>query len=207
MDLVDRLHARLTDALRSEPDLSGLTIGDVYQRLIPYRSVRSELGILELAEYEHALLKLLAGERGYLTLEGDHALAELQAELESANPILGLYRDYSAVVVRLRGEESPAGGPSPAAPAPAPLNASAASNPSAPSQAATTSPPAPAHRASLRCGYCDIQLPADPDLRFCPACGRDQVHVRCERCGGRLRDEWKFCIRCGTPRSGAADRA
>lgn len=201
MDLVDRLHARLRDALKSETDVSGLTIGDVYQRLIPYRSVRSELGILELAEYEHALLKLLAGERGYLTLEGEHALSELQAELESANPILGVYRDYSAVVVRLGGSTAPVEARKPSANAPSPPERPA------PTNAPASSAPAAARPTSDRCGYCDSPLPRDPDLRFCPTCGRDQVEVRCGKCGARLRDEWKFCIRCGTPRSGTAGGA
>jgi hypothetical protein len=205
MDLVDRLHARLRDALKSETDVSGLTIGDVYQRLIPYRSVRSELGILELAEYEHALLKLLAGERGYLTLEGEHALLELQAELESTNPILGVYRDYSAVVVRLGGATAPGEPRKPVANAP-PEGPAPARAP-APRTSAATPPAAPAHPAPNRCGYCDSPLPKDPDLRFCPTCGRDQLDVRCGKCGGRLRDEWKFCIRCGTPRGGTAGGA
>lgn len=205
MDLVDRLHARLRDALKSESDVSGLTIGDVYQRLIPYRSVRSELGILELAEYEHALLKLLAGERGYLTLEGEHALSELQAELESTNPILGVYRDYSAVVVRLGGAPAAGEARKPSANAPPERLAPAAAP--APRRPAAGSPPAPALSAPNRCGYCDAPLPKDPDLRFCPTCGRDQLDVRCAKCGGRLRDEWKFCIRCGTPRSGTTGGA
>jgi hypothetical protein len=78
------------------------TIGDVYQRLIPYRSVRSEVGFSELKEYEHALMRLLAGEHGYVTLASEEAAGELRRELESPNPILGVYRDYAAVEVSIR---------------------------------------------------------------------------------------------------------
>lgn len=142
-DLVDRLFERLRIALDRDPAATrgrSPTVGDVYQRLIPYRAVRGELGILELAEYEHALLRLLAGERGHLVIEGDVAREELQRELASPNPILGVYRDYSALGVRLL-DRHPDGGA------------------------------------------------ADDD---------------CATCGAKLRDEWRFCTRCGTPRSGAA---
>ncbi|HET8655813.1 MAG TPA: hypothetical protein VFL93_09895, partial [Longimicrobiaceae bacterium] len=98
MDLVDRLHDRLRAAA---PAPTGFTIGELYQRLIPYRSVRGELGVWELAEYEHALLRLLSGERDYLELEDPSARAEIARELASPNPILGVYRDYPAARVRL----------------------------------------------------------------------------------------------------------
>jgi hypothetical protein len=142
MDLVDRLFERLRIALDRDPAVARApspTVGDVYQRLIPYRAVRGELGILELAEYEHALLRLLAGERGHMVIEGDVAREELRRELASPNPILGVYRDYSGLRVRLL-DRRPNGGAA-----------------------------------------------AD----------------HCARCGTELRDEWRFCTRCGTPRAGA----
>jgi len=78
------------------------TIGDVYQRLVPYRTVRSELGFSELKEYEYALMRLLSGEHGYVTLASEEAVSEIRRELESPNPILGVYRDYAGVEVSIR---------------------------------------------------------------------------------------------------------
>jgi hypothetical protein len=101
-DLV-QLYRRLLRA-RSEhpPAESPPTVGDVYQRLVPYRTVRAELGFSELKEYEHVLMRLLSGENGYVTLDSDEATAELRRELESPNPILGVYRDYAGVGVSIR---------------------------------------------------------------------------------------------------------
>lgn len=119
MDPLDRLYWRLAETLRRAPTAppdQALTVADVYQTLVPYRGVRSDLGLYELAEYEHALLRLLAGERGYVRIEDAEAQAELQRELASPNPILGLYRDYAEL--RLSVElAAPAAPPAPPAPA------------------------------------------------------------------------------------------
>lgn len=102
-ELVHRLYRRLVEAARERGDngLPELTVGNVYQQLVPYRAVRSELGVFELAEYENALLRLLAGEGDYLRIADEGARAELAAELDSPNPILGIYRDYASLPVEL----------------------------------------------------------------------------------------------------------
>jgi hypothetical protein len=101
MDSLDRLYFRLRETLAGRPTDRPLTIAELYQQLVPYRAVRGELGFDELAEYEHALLRLLSGERGYAQVEVDSVREELERELRSPNPILGLYRDYAAVGVRV----------------------------------------------------------------------------------------------------------
>jgi hypothetical protein len=53
------------------------------------------------ADYEDALLRLLAGEGGFLVLESDPALQKIRSELELANPNTAVYREYAAVDVRL----------------------------------------------------------------------------------------------------------
>lgn len=108
MDLVDRLFDRLRAAIAA--DAAGAappTVADVYQRLIPYRAVRGELGILALAEYEHALMRLLSGERGLLVVASESARDELARELASPNPIVGVYRDYAALPVTLLAGGAP----------------------------------------------------------------------------------------------------
>lgn len=186
MDLLPRLHQRLLLALERAPE-GPLTIGELYQQLIPYRTVRTELGVWELAQYEHALLRLLAGEGGYMEISDAAALDELRRELQSPNPILGIYRDFAGVMVHLPGR-------APAAPPPPSPHPPAAAPPPAPL------PPAP---AVLRCRPCGAPLPDAADLRFCPACGVDQTEQPCGGCGSPLRAEWNFCIRCGAARDGS----
>jgi hypothetical protein len=185
MDVVDRLYHQLARALErgypGSPERP-LTVGDVYQHLIPYRAMRSELGIWELAEYEHALLRLLAGERDHLSVESPEVREELLRELASPNPILGIYRDYAAMPVRV-GIAAPGPPIPPAPPAPAPPLAESA--------------PAP---PAVECRSCGASLPEVPGLRFCPSCGADQLEVHCRACDAPLKPEWNFCIRCGEPR-------
>jgi hypothetical protein len=104
--LVQRLFERLLVALGTDSLEGSFTIGDVYQRLIPYRSVRSEIGVMELASYEYGLLRLLGGEGGYLKVEGESASEEIRRELASPNPIVGIYRDYAEVGVRIVGRSA-----------------------------------------------------------------------------------------------------
>ena len=185
MDLLDRLHHALRGALeRSGPRTRPLTIAELYQQLIPYRAVRGELGVWELAEYEHALLRLLAGEGGHLAVAAPEAREEFRRELASPNPILGIYRDYATVEVELGAAGAlplqPPRLPEPAAPEPA---------------------PAPV-LARPACHACGTELPGLEGVRFCPACGADQHAGPCRECGAPLKPEWNFCIRCGTPREG-----
>jgi hypothetical protein len=53
-------------------------------------------------------------------------------------------------------------------------------------------------RETPHCIYCDSQLPASRNLRFCPYCGADQSTVPCATCGEALKPGWAFCIACGT---------
>jgi hypothetical protein len=186
MDIVDRLYHHLTQAIErggAPPRGRTLTIADVYQQLIPYRAVRSELGVWELAEYEHALVRLLAGERGYVSLGTLEARDELIRELASSNPILGIYRDYPAVQVVI-----------------------AAAAESEPESAPAVPEPEKEAPAPHACGACGADLPDLRGLRYCPACGTDQTEAVCAGCDAPLRAEWNFCIRCGAPRGGGERR-
>ena len=192
MDLVDRLFHRLVQA--AGPAVNGAdtatTIGEIYQRLIPYRAMRTELGVWELAEYENGLVRLLSGEREYLAID-PAVQEELRREISSPNPILGIYRDYSATPVRIRPSSGSAVAP------PSQLDQSGPPEPTpAPP---TTGNPVPAATVD-ECGVCNAHLPAIDGLRFCPNCGSDQLETPCPDCGTRLRPEWNFCIRCGKRR-------
>ena len=209
MDALDRLYRRVFLALARDPGRT-LSIGDLYQEVVPYRLIRSELGFAELAEYEHALLRLLSGEREYLELDRPEAAEEFRRELQAPNPILGIYRDYADVGVQ----------PNPFAPAPDPTappggvaSPSSASAPVAPRVAlpppGERTEPGTASMAELAaalpprpkpCPGCRKPLPTDRDARFCPFCGKCLVPVPCADCSAMMEPEWSFCATCGSPR-------
>jgi hypothetical protein len=93
-----QLHRALVDALILSDRHSvhdAVTVAEIYQDLIPYRSVRT-LGFALNADYEHVLLRLLAGESGLVRIEPDQARERIREELESTNPNVGIYRNYAA---------------------------------------------------------------------------------------------------------------
>lgn len=103
-DVLERFHRTLVEEIRAQRPsyLTGpFTVAEIYQNLVPYGSHRDRIGVDMNGDYEDALLRLLAGEGGYLVLDSEHAVKELREELESANPNTGLYREYAAVDVRL----------------------------------------------------------------------------------------------------------
>jgi hypothetical protein len=97
--VVQRLHLALAEALgRRRPDFETepVTVAEVYQELVPYRSVRTTVGFEMNADYEHALLRLLSGEDGLVRLEPEEVRDELRRELATPNPDVTLFRRYAA---------------------------------------------------------------------------------------------------------------
>ena len=124
--LVDQLHKVLVDEIRvRRPEyLRGpFTIAEIYQDLVPYRTHRDRIGAAMNGDYEHALLRLLAGAGDYLRIESEPARKRMEDELGSSNPNTGLFREFAALDVRLnqalipvsaeapptRGAEAPSG--------------------------------------------------------------------------------------------------
>jgi len=106
--VLKRFHDVLVREIRTNrPDYLGgpFSVAEIYQNLVPYRTHRDEIGVEMNADYEHALLQLLAGEGDYLTIESRTARQEIREELESPNPNTGLYRDFAAADVRLNPEK------------------------------------------------------------------------------------------------------
>jgi hypothetical protein len=98
--LVRELHARNPEHVHAP-----FTVAEIYQNLVPYRTHRDELGVEMNADYEHALLRLLAGEGDLLSIESTTARKEIREELDTPNPNTGLYRDFAAADVRLNPEK------------------------------------------------------------------------------------------------------
>jgi hypothetical protein len=103
-DELDRLFSRLVQNL-AELDPSRLhrpfPVAELYEHLVPYRTHRAQLGIETHEDYEMAILRLLAGERGYASVEPPEVGATLAREAASVNPNTSLYRQYGAARVHL----------------------------------------------------------------------------------------------------------
>ena len=117
MDELDRMFRRLVHNARARhPELLSrpFEVSAIHQHIIPYRLNRAELGIDSAEEYEVTLMRMLSGARGFL--QGDPDMqAALQAELESPNPDLSIFRAWgtasvsiSAAAVRALDSQSPA---------------------------------------------------------------------------------------------------
>ena len=220
--ILERFHRTLIEEIQTQrPEyLTGpFTVAEIYQNLVPYSSHRDRIGARMNGDYEDALLRLLAGEGGYLVLESEPALRDLRAELGTPNPNTGLYREYAAVDVRLNqasldlallaegtpsdlSEELVYGEPlsvADLAPSEAAVDTLSIVPPGVDvfqdrmpaAKAATTNASANA------CQWCRAELPVRDNLNFCPFCGTDLKVVPCNDCGEELEPEWRFCIACG----------
>ena len=74
--ILERFHRTLIEEIQTQrPEyLTGpFTVAEIYQNLVPYGSHRDRIGVRINGDYEDALLRLLAGEGGYLILESEPA--------------------------------------------------------------------------------------------------------------------------------------
>lgn len=108
---LQRLHALLVEAVRerrgADPHAAPVTVAEIYQELVPYRQVRAAIGLELNADYEHTLLRLLSGESQLARIEPMAAREQMQRELESPNPNVGLYRKFAGCDVWLLESTSP----------------------------------------------------------------------------------------------------
>lgn len=230
--MTDEVVTRLYQCLARELQARGhaaedaLKVSDIYEDLAPYQAVRTALGVDLNADYEHALLRLLAGERGLLRLESEEARDELRGEVEAPYPNVGLFRKFAACDVRVTlladAATSESHGPraNETVSTPVPLRDQPGAGPDGiplrvgrrggPMPARS---PAPVHivrdaesgpdsverltHAGVDCVFCEEHLPAGRRVRFCPHCGGDQRLRPCPRCEAVLERGWRYCISCG----------
>ena len=215
-DALARFHRTLVEEiLRTRPAYLSepFTVAEIYQNLVPYRTHRDRIGVEMNGDYEDALLRLLAGEGEYLTLESDHARREIADELQGPNPNTGLFREFAAVDVRLNPLRMPRDLPDPVRgpavgpdlyvahdgghqgaepPRPAPV-----AQPGSPAQTGSSGQRA-ATPAGSACMWCREPLPRRDNLNYCPFCGADLHTAPCPTCGEELEVGWRFCVSCGT---------
>jgi hypothetical protein len=105
----DRIFTRLVRALSvGSPDQRSapFTVSDIVHALVPYRTYRAELGVHTVQDYEHAVLELLAGERGLLVVDPD-TVAAIRKELASPDPDTGMLHRLEQVEARLGAGGTP----------------------------------------------------------------------------------------------------
>lgn len=218
--ILRRFHRTLVEEIREQrPEyLTGpFTVAEIYQNLVPYGTHRDRIGVEMNGDYEDALLRLLAGEGGFVILESEPALRDLRAELDTPNPNTGLYREYAAVDVRLNPAHLDLDAPAVreeldlteepdaaafvsqavSAPSGAVLEHPAVAPHGGPA-GAPDSPDEPSAAVGRACQWCRAELPVRDNLNFCPFCGTDLKLFPCNECGEELEAEWRFCVSCGT---------
>lgn len=212
---VDRLFEGLVHALAAHgPDRlrRPIQVSEIYQRIVPYRRYRAQFGFDTNQDYETALLRLLAGHGGYVTVYPPEAQETLSAEADAPNPDPALVREFAGATVRLDQTKTHAvlGDEGRFAPPPAePEQESPPFElaPEPPVQEAVpaggdTSPRASAPAADPICRNCGRTLPLHRAVVYCPFCGHLAGVRTCRQCGDDLEDGWRFCAGCGTPARG-----
>lgn len=220
MDDLERLFRGLVQVIgESNPARldAPFQISELYQSIIPYRTHRNRLRFDSSEDYDMAVLRLLAGERDYASVEPVEVMEQLALEAESINPTPGLYRDFAAASVTLNPAAIGELDDDAAAFAPPEMRGEPegdADDRYGPPLAdredpsarlvfeAVESHPEPnrAHLSvdpSLICSSCSRQLPPGRRALYCPFCGAQVGSTKCRNCGDVIERGWKFCITCG----------
>ena len=208
MDELDRLFALLVTALARDTRVAvPFPAADVYERLVPYRSNRSHLNVATHQDYEMAVLRLLAGERGYVQLEPDTVREAMEREVAGTNPDPAYFRSFPDAQVMVNGRAAErvlladrAYAP-PATDDDDELSDSTGENPI---PLALMPPPAPRvprtadQLSANQCEYCGGIFPAKRDIQFCPHCGQPAAgDLKCPACGSAVDVGWAYCLSCG----------
>jgi hypothetical protein len=205
MDELDRMFRRLVQNVRAGfPDLltRSFEVSALHQHIIPYRLNRAELGFDTAEEYELALMRLLAGTRGLLNGDPDMQAA-MQAELESPNPDLSLFRAWGTSSVSITSSAiRTLDAPSPVsvrAPVASPTRQAEMADRATVELATAVAIPAAARRETPRAHQPAASQPVAPAL-VAPLAPAVSAHgTGCRYCGGELPDgrEAQFCPHCG----------
>lgn len=218
-DDLDRMLVHFVRAVRARggADLTRpWEVLELVQDVIPYRTLRRDGGFDANEDYEHALTRLLSGERGYV--QADARMQEaLRAELASPNPDTAFFREFARNHVALTaagiaaaslvGEGTPAAPRPGAAPAAVPVREVTPVTAAFAGVAPTPPPEEPmgvqpirhvtAQAVGGKCRYCAATLPDGRKIVFCPFCGNDLTMTQCPACSTELELGWKFCVTCG----------
>jgi hypothetical protein len=101
-DELDRLFRRLIWNLADlDPSRvhGPVEVSELCERLVPYRTHRTQLAIDTHEDYEMTVLRLLAGERGYAFVEPEEAREAMEHELAEVNPDPAFFHHFPTAKV------------------------------------------------------------------------------------------------------------
>lgn len=189
MDELTRFARRLVEQLSASKEgvNRAVPIGLVREKILPYRTHRRALMLESVEDYETVLLRLVAGERGFVRTLPAAAAKRCQEELAGANPDLGVLDEVadstiqitSLAAAQIVGDEAEV------------VTLSAAKG----QVSMEKSVPAGDHE----CPHCHHVMPPGRQVVFCPWCGERLIPFTCARCQTELDSEWRHCITCGAP--------
>jgi hypothetical protein len=195
MDDLDRLFQRLVHNIRNghaEYLSVPFTVQELYDTLVPYRHYRRDLGIETNQDYEAAVTRLLAGEKGYV--RADKAMQDrLKKELESPHADVGAFRDFAETRISLAPEAIEKLGVA----LPSQNAGGYAGQGNGNGAQSTSFAGLSTVQLAEGCKFCGGTLPEGRPVTYCPHCGQNLAAKHCAGCGAELDPLWKFCINCG----------
>jgi hypothetical protein len=227
MDELTRFARRLVEQLTASKEgvNRAVPIGLIREKILPYRTHRRALMLESVEDYETVLLRLVAGERGFVRTQPAGAAKRCQDELAGANPDLGVLDQLADSTIQITslaaaqivgdddgGEVSPSEAPviaseakqsrrtaeiASVAPRPREESRPRAATPSADSPVLPSDARQPGREGE--CRHCHHVVPAGRTVVFCPWCGGRLIPFTCARCQTELDSEWRHCITCGAP--------
>lgn len=111
MDDVRRVFQELVQALADhQPSYlsAPFPLPELHETILPYRRYRSDLHFEAIEDYEMAILRLLAGEGGYVTVEPSEVRDFLARERRAVNPRTGVFRTIDKATVTLNSDAAKA---------------------------------------------------------------------------------------------------
>jgi hypothetical protein len=205
-DELDRLFELLVRVLAEESRLAvPFPAAEVYERLVPYRSNRSRIKVATHQDYEMTVLRLLAGERGYLRLEPDDVREAMQREVAETNPDTAYFRNFPDAQAMVNGRAAERVLLAEQAYAPPTLAVDDGGDDSVDYTSENPVPPVVIPLAARRdvpagnqCAYCGGTLPGSRKVNFCPHCGQPPSgDLKCPACGSEVDVGWAYCLSCG----------
>lgn len=155
-----------------------IAVASIKTSILPYRTNRRALGLEGTEDYEELLVRLVSGEGGLVTTVPQDVADWCKRQMSSLSPDLSGIPGQAAATITVNPE------------ALARIFGSKDASLSATASGGATVGPE-------KCPHCNVKLPTNRAVNFCPACGRSVTLIPCGSCGADLDPGWRFCANCG----------